>query len=141
MLDIPEPVVTAPTMLQFYNEYYLPYVQKHIKSYETNISVFKNHIIPVFGNIQLNNIKKMDVMTAHMQIIHQKKLSPASANKFLIFISHAFHLAIDLQLQGITDNPAKGIKPFEENNERQRFITRKESKRLMLAVFHRQRWT
>lgn len=28
----------------------------------------------------------------------------------------------------------KGIKPFEENNEHQRFITRIESNRLMLAV-------
>jgi hypothetical protein len=42
MLDIPESVVIVPTMLQFYDEHYLPYVQKHIKSYETNISVFKN---------------------------------------------------------------------------------------------------
>ncbi|HQS67740.1 MAG TPA: tyrosine-type recombinase/integrase [Sulfuricurvum sp.] len=134
MLDTPEQVVTLPTMKHFYDEYYLPYVQKHIKSYETNISVFKNHIIPVFGNIQLNHIKKMDIMKVHTEMVHKKKLAPATANKFLIFISHAYHLAIDLELQGITDNPAKGIKPFEENNERQRFITRRESKRLMLAV-------
>lgn len=134
ILDTPEPEFTVPTMQQFYDDYYEPYVQKHIKSYETNVSVFKNHILPLFGSAALHTIKKMDILKAHNDMIHKKHLAPATANKFLIFISHAFHLAIDVELQGITDNPAKGIKPFEENNERQRFITRRESKRLMLSV-------
>ena len=32
------------TFKEFYDTYYLPYIQTHIKSYETNISIFKNHI-------------------------------------------------------------------------------------------------
>ena len=37
------------TFQEFYDTYYLPYIQTHIKSYETNISIFKNHILSEKG--------------------------------------------------------------------------------------------
>ena len=49
-------------------------------------------------------------------------------------MSHLFHLALNYEIQGLVENPAKGIKPYEENNQRQRFITKKETKRLMQEI-------
>lgn len=126
--------IVVPTLKEFYNNNYLPYVQKHIKSHETNISVFKNHLLPAFGNIKMDKITKLDILKIHTEIVYKKKMAPASANKLLIFISHAFHLALEYKIKGISENPAKGIKPFIVNNEIQRFITKKETKRLMDEV-------
>ncbi len=82
----------------------------------------------------MNNIKKHEIMKAHIDMVHSKHKKPATANKFLIFFSQAYNIAIDLELKGITENPARNIKPFIENNERQRFLTKREAKKLIIAV-------
>ena len=40
-----ESQINSITFQEFYDNHYLPYIKAHIKSYETNISVFKNHIL------------------------------------------------------------------------------------------------
>jgi integrase len=122
------------TLGTFYNEYYLPYVQKHNKSYQANRSLFVNHILPVFKNIPMNEVKKAQIMKLHSDMTHKKKLAPATANKVLIFISHAYSLAKELEIEGVGINPASGVKHFEENNARERYITKEEAKRLLEAI-------
>ena len=99
------------TLDEFYNDHYLPYIKMHIKSYETNISVFKNHILPAFGLKNMVEIKKSEIITLHSNMVQKKKLAPATANKVLIFISHAFNVAMQLEIKGIEVNPASKIKP------------------------------
>ncbi|WP_434248182.1 hypothetical protein [Aliarcobacter cryaerophilus] len=36
-----------------------------MKSYETNISIFKNHILSDLKDIPMLNLKKIDVMSLH----------------------------------------------------------------------------
>lgn len=134
IIDTPETQQKAPTLEEFYSEYYLPYVQKHIKSFEANRSLFKNHILPAFGSTPMNEIKKLQVMKLHTEMVHKKRLAPATANKTLIFISHAYNLAKELELEAIEENPASGVKPFEENNARERYLTKREAKKLLIAV-------
>ena len=134
IIDTPQVDLSSITLYQFYLDYYLPYVMKHVKSWTHNDSMFRIHILPLFGKRKMNDIKKHEIMKAHIDIVHKKKRKPATANKFLIFLSQAYNIAIDLELQGITDNPASKVKPLEENNKRERFITKREAKRLMKAV-------
>lgn len=122
------------TLGAFYEQYYLPHVKKHIKSFETNISIFKNHILPEFKNIQMDKIKKAQIMKLHSDMVSVKKLSKGSANKVLIFTSHAFNVAKDLELEGITENPASKIKPYILNNAKERYLTKEEAARLLKAV-------
>ena len=122
------------TLDNFYNQYYLPYIKQHIKSYKSNDSTYKMHIRPIFKNTPMNNINKLDIIKAHNDMISKKRLKPSTANKFIIFLSSIFHLALDMQLKDIIDNPVKGIKPFVENNHKERFLTKDESKRLIQSV-------
>jgi len=125
---------TVPTIIEFYQEHYLPHIQKHIKSWKSNHSMFKVHILPLFGSLSMNDLKKLDIMKAHREMLEKKRLKPSTANKFLIFLSSLYHLAQDMELQGISENPLKHIKPFEENNAKERFISKKEAKRLLESV-------
>ncbi len=123
------------TLNEFYNTIYIPYIKKSIKSYESNMSIFKNHILPTFGNKPMDEIKKSEVMGCHSDIVYKKKLSNATANKFLIFFSHAYNLAKELEIDSLLNyNPTKGIKHFIVNNERQRFLTKSETKRILNEV-------
>lgn len=63
------------TLEAFYEEYYIPYIKMHIKSYETNISVFKNHILPKFRNSAMNDITKKDIMQLHTNMVQKKEVS------------------------------------------------------------------
>src|SRR5574344_33944 len=122
------------TFSEFYNDHYLPYIKMHIKSYETNISVFKNHILPAFGLKNMVEIKKSEIITLHSNMVQKKKLAPATANKVLIFISHAFNVAMQLEIKGIEVNPASKIKPYLLNNARERYLTKDEATRLIDAI-------
>ncbi len=122
------------TIGEFYEQYYLPYIKKHIKSYETNISVFKNHILPLFTNIPMDEISKASIMKLHSDMVVKKKLALATANKVLIFLSNAFNVAKELEIDGIDVNPASGIKEFKLNNAKERYLTKDETKRLLEAI-------
>ena len=121
------------TFLEFYNSYYLPYIKAHIKSYETNISVFKNHILKDLSNTSMADLKKLDIKRLHNEMITIKNLSRATANKFLIFLSSAYKLANEFELLN-NYNPCRGIKEFELNNQRQIFLTQSQTKRLLNEV-------
>ena len=122
------------TLEAFYEEYYIPYIKMHIKSYETNISVFKNHILPAFGLKNMVEIKKSEIITLHSNMVQKKKLAPATANKVLIFISHAFNVAMQLEIKGIEVNPASKIKPYLLNNAREKYLTKEEAARLIEVI-------
>ena len=130
----PQPKEKTPiTFQEFYDTYYLPYIQTHIKSYETNISIFKNHILSDLSTTPMNELKKIDVMTHHSNMLHKKNLSKGTANKFLIFLSNAYKLANDFEL--LQDyNPCKGVKEYELNNQRQIFLSKTQAKRLLQEV-------
>ena len=122
------------TLGAFYEQYYLPYIKKHIKSYETNISIFKNHLLPEYKNTPMDKITKASIMKLHSDMVQKKHLAAATANKVLIFLSHAFNIAIDLELNGIEANPASKIKPYILNNAKERYITKEEATRLLEAI-------
>ena len=122
------------TLEEFYNDHYLPYIKKQIKSYETNISVFKNHILPYFGLKNMVEIKKSEIITLHSNMVQIKKLAPATANKVLVFISHIFNVALELEIKGIEVNPASKIKPYVLNNAKERYLTKEEAARLIEVI-------
>lgn len=125
---------STPTLGSFYEAYYLPHIKKHIKSYATNISVFKNHILPKFAKTPMNMIKKQDVMQLHCDMVQKKRLAKATANKVLIFLSSAYNVALEYEVEGVSQNPTKGIKEYKLNNAKERYITKEEANRLLEAI-------
>ena len=69
------------------------------------------------------NLKKIDVMSLHSNMLHKKNLAPATANKFLVFLNSAYNLANEFEL--LDDyNPCRGVKEYELNNQRQLFLSK-----------------
>jgi len=129
-----EPQINPITFQEFYDTHYLPYIHIHIKSYETNISVFKNHILSHLANTPMKELKKNQVMHYHSSMVKDKELAPATANKFLIFLNNAYSLSHQFELLPNDINPCKGVKEFELNNQRQIFLTNTQAKRLKNRV-------
>jgi len=124
----------ALTLQQFYDEHYLPYIQSRIKSWRCNDSTFRVHILPTLGGYAMNEITKAMIVKLHHTLRSAKKLKPSTANKLLSFLTHAYNIAIDLEIQGIVSNPLEHIKAFEVHNEKERYLNRLETKALLDAI-------
>ncbi|WP_052383986.1 tyrosine-type recombinase/integrase [Litchfieldella xinjiangensis] len=55
----------VPTFAEFVNDRYLPYIKVRKRSWETDVSFLKNHILPVFGDSPLDEINRSQLVTFH----------------------------------------------------------------------------
>ena len=123
----------VPTFASFIEDQYLPYVKSYKRSWDTDVSLLKNHLLPRFSAKYMDEITRKDIVKMHSE----RKASGAaagSANRLLIMMRYIFNLAVRWQVPGIKANPTKGVPLMEENNKKERYLTVDEAKRLYDAV-------
>jgi len=123
----------VPSFAQFIERQYLPYVKTYKRSWATDISLLKNHLLPRFGTRHLDEITRQDIVQMH----GDRKASGAaagSANRLLIMMRYIFNLAIRWEVPGIKANPCSRVPLLEVNNKRERYLNQEEAKRLYDAV-------
>ena len=52
----------VPTFAQFIEEQYMPYVKSYKRSWNTDVSLLKNHLLPRFGKRYLDEITRQDIV-------------------------------------------------------------------------------
>ena len=122
-----------PTLSHFVQFHYLPFIKKDKRSWKADDSMLRCHILPAFGNKHLDRITTQAVIDFHHGMV-TKGLAKGTANRGLVLLKYMFNLAIKWQIPGVTFNPAAGIKLFEANNTRERYLTVEETQRLLAAV-------
>ena len=123
----------VPTFAQFVKERYMPFIQGYKRSWKTDESLLRNHLLPVFGKRHLDEISKSDIVAMH----HGRKAdgaAPGSANRLLIMTRYIFNLALRWEIAGITKNPTAAVPLFEENNKKERCLSKAEALRLYAAM-------
>jgi integrase len=123
----------VPTFAQFIDAQYMPYVKSYKRSWDTDVSLLKNHLLPRFGKRYMDEITRQDIVKMHAD----RKASGAaagSANRLLIMMRYIFNLAVRWEVPGIKANPTKGVPLMEENNKKERYLTVDEAQRLYDAV-------
>ena len=123
----------VPTFAHFIDESYLPYVKTYKRSWATDECLLRNHLLPRFGALYLDEITRLDLQRMHSE---RSKAggAPSSANRLLIIMRYIFNLAIKWNTPGIKMNPCLGIPLLEENNNRERYLSVQETQHLYLAV-------
>ena len=122
----------VPTVYDFITNSYLPYVKTYKRSWETDVSLIKNHIMPNFGKQYMDEVSKRDII----QFISRHTLThkPGSVNRVIIMLRYIFNLSIRWETAGITKNPTAGIPLLEENNKNERYLTGDEANKLIVAL-------
>lgn len=110
------------TLVNFFTEKYLPFAKVNKRSWKSDVSLFSNHIQPTLGRIKINQITASQIRE-FLYLKISTGLAKGTANRMLYLISRMFNLTIDWNLTNLKQNPAKGIKSFEENNKIERYIT------------------
>ena len=119
----------VPTLAVFINESYLPYVQTYKRSWATDKSLIKNHIMPNFGSFYMDELAKKDIISFINQ--HLLTHKPGSVNRVIILLRYIYNLSIRWETDGILKNPTAGIPLLEENNKKERFLTSDEAHQLI----------
>ena len=122
-----------PRFAEFIEKQYLPYVSSYKRSLRTDISMFKNHLLPRFGQLYLDDIRRVEIQKMHLER-RASGAATGSANRLVVMMSHIFNMAIKWEVPGITQNPCKGIALLPENNKRERYLSAEEAVRLYRAL-------
>ena len=123
----------VPTFADFIADQYMPFIMSYKRSWDTDASILKNHLLPRFGKRYMDEITRQDIVKIH----GDRKASGAaagSANRLLIMMRYIFNLALKWEVPGIKTNPCKGIPLMEENNKMERYLSVEEAQRLYEAV-------
>lgn len=123
----------VPTFGQFIEAQYMPYVKSYKRSWDTDVSLLKNHLLPRFSGTYMDEITRQDIVKMHSE----RKASGAaagSANRLLIMMRYIFNLAVRWEVPGVKVNPTKGVPLMEENNKKERYLSVDEAQRLYDAV-------
>lgn len=121
-----------PTIAAFINDTYIPFIKTYKRSWDTDVSLIKNHIIPNFGRLYLD-----EFTIQHMNRFinkHLKTHKPGSVNRVIILMRYIFNCALKWRTPGITSNPTIGVDLLEENNKKERFLTAAEANALIGAL-------
>ena len=120
----------VPTFKQFVEETYLPHAKANKRSANSDESKLKHHMLPKFGHRQLSEIASLDIQRYHNRI--KDSHCASTANRHLSLLSRMFKLANQWDL--MESNPARGIKKFQENNQRHRYLSNDELRRFFISL-------
>ncbi len=130
----PEQNDASPSVSDFLDDAYLPFIRTYKRSYSSDLSLINNHVKPFFGSKTLAQLNKTDLL----QFIDARREShmPGTINRVLILMRYVYNLAIKWETPGVVKNPVSGTPLLEENNQRERFLTSEEVDRLVNCVRH-----
>jgi len=118
------------TFAEFTSNLYLPHARANKRSANSDAAKLRLYLVPVFGDYVLSSITTRAIQGYQNRLI--VTLAPATANRHFSLLHRLFVLAI--QWGYLDKNPCSGINKFQENNQRQRFLSNDEIRRLFLAA-------
>jgi integrase len=121
-----------PTLAEFASERYMPFVKGYKISWDSDDSYLRNHLLPKFGALHLDEIKQEAVIEFHHGM--RAKYALATCNRVVILMRYMYNLAKKWKVAGAEVNPTLDVQLFECNNARERFLTAEETQRLRDAL-------
>ena len=121
-----------PTLAEFVHDSYLPYVKSVKRSWQTDETVLRVHILQKFGAYRLDQITDQGIasLIAHMR---DAGYASGTTNRVLVLLRFIFNLAKKWGVAGSIKNPTAGLKTAPDVC-RERFLTHDEVRRLFSAL-------
>jgi len=121
-----------PTIAEAYRDTYLPHIQSYRRNMESDLSFWKNHLLPKFGRKHLDQLKT-DAIVDAQHSMRKAGYAKGTANKWVVQLRFMFNVLKKAKVPGSEVNPAAGIKQFRVEG-RERFLSPEETERLRIAV-------
>lgn len=123
---------TIPTIAEMYRDTYLPHLQKTRRNMGSDLSFWKCHLLPKFGDRHLEELSRQDVIDAQMEL-RAAGYAPGTANKYIVQLRYMYNVAKKFNVPGAETNPAAEVEQYRVEG-RERFLSADEAERLRVAV-------
>jgi len=120
------------TLNEFVRDYYLPHVTRSKRSWKTDETILRIHVLPVLGVVFLDEIRG-DAIERILTHLTAERYSSGTTNRVVIVLRHAFNLAIKWQIPFVLKNPTDGIR-LAADVTRERFLSVDEARQLVAAI-------
>lgn len=123
---------TIPTIAELYRDTYLPHLQKTRRNMGSDLSFWKCHLLPRFGDKHLEELSRQDVIDAQVEM-RNAGYAPGTANKYIVQLRYMYNVAKKFNVPGAETNPAADVEQYRVEG-RERFLSAEETERLRVAV-------
>jgi integrase len=120
------------TVAEFMRERYLPYVTEHKRSWKTDETCIRNHILPALGRLRIDEVTEGHVSEL-MRSMRANGYAAGTCNRVLVLLRYAFNLGRKWKTPGANENPTTGIATAPAVSC-ERFLTAEEANRLIAAI-------
>jgi len=121
-----------PTLAELVRDRYLPHVKAYKRSWRTDETVFRVHILPVLGSRPLDEISG-DAIADLLQRMRDQGYATGTTNRVLILMRFIFNLARKWKIPGVGENPTFGLSTAPDV-QRDRFLSPEETQRLIASI-------
>jgi integrase len=123
----------VPTLEEFVRDSYLPFIKTDKRSWQSDVTLLDNHVLPRFGSLYLDKITEQAI-NDFKQAMLSKDYKMGYVNRSLVLIKYMFNLALKWKIAGVTINVARDVKFFQANNERTRHLSVDENEHLLAEL-------
>jgi integrase len=121
-----------PCFASFIHEHYLPFVKNVKRSWRTDETVLRLHILPTVGHLGMDEVSNA-LIARLLQRMREKGYASGTTNRVLVLLRYAFNLAKKWDVAGAATNPTAGLST-EPDACRERYLTTDELHRLTSAL-------
>jgi integrase len=122
----------VPTLANFVSEKYLPFIKTYKRSWCTDETVLRIHILPALGKMTLDEITAEPII-ALVARMREEGYAAGTCNRVIMIVRYMYNLAAKWNVPGGAKNPTRGIEMGQES-QLNRFLTREEAQRLVAAI-------
>ncbi len=121
-----------PTLAEFIRDSYMPYAKNVKRSWQTDETILRIHILQKFGAHRLDQITDQAIANL-ISRMRDAGYASGTTNRVLVLLRFIFNLAKKWGVPGSAKNPTAGLKTAPDVC-RERFLTHEEARRLLLAL-------
>jgi len=122
----------TPTLADLVRERYLPHAKSTKRSWQTDETMLRVHILPALGHLTLDQVGNERIAEL-INAMRANGYASGTTNRVLVLLRYIFNLARKWNVPGVGANPTAGLGMAPEVH-RQRFLTAEETRRLIAAI-------
>lgn len=121
-----------PTLKEFVRERYMPHVKSYKRSWSTDETVLRLHILSALGAEVVDQIRNEQIAEL-LRRMRERGYASGTTNRVLILMRYIYNLGRKWRVPGMAQNPTLGISTAPDV-QRDRFLTPEETQRLIAAI-------
>jgi integrase len=121
-----------PTLAEFVDEAYMPYAKNVKRSWQTDETILRIHILRKIGGLPLDQISNQMIADL-LRRMQDDGYASGTTNRVLVLLRYMFNLASKWGVPGAGKNPTAGLKTAPDACH-ERFLTPQETQRLLSAL-------